>query len=166
MLRYAAQKEQGLLQGRILVLEPKCSELQTNNRDLMEDLEREKRSARSAEATLQQQQFAEEKNRLAFEAAERELKALLEESRKKVNELALENEKLQQEVAAAKATPPPPPSPPKVAVEDSGVVAALRADITRLQDEKEELIRESKTIEERYKNSRLVSFPLSLRRSC
>ena len=127
----------------------------------MEDLEREKRSARSAEATLQQQLFAEEKKRLASEAAERELKTLLEESRKKVNDFAVENEKLLQEVAAVKATPPPPPSPPKVAVEDPEVVTALQTEITRLQNEKEELIHESKTIEERYKNSRLVRFPLS-----
>jgi len=146
------QKEQGLLQGRTSALELKYSELQTSNRDLMEDLERGKRS-------LQQQQFAEEKKQMAFEAAEKELKTLLEESKKKASDLAAENEKLQREVAAAKATPPPPPSPPKDSVVGPDVVATLRADITRLQNEKEELIRESKTIEERYKNSRLVCLP-------
>ena len=154
------QKEQGVLQERASALELKYSELQTSNRDLVEDLEREKRSARSAEATLQQQQFAEEKKRLAFEAAEKELKTLLEDSRKKASDFATENEKLQQEVAAAKATPPPPPSPLKDAVEDPDVVAILRGEITGLQNEKEELIRESKTIEERYRNSRLVCPPL------
>ena len=79
-----------------------------------------------------------------------------------MNGFTVENEKLLQEIAAAKTTPPPPPSPPKVVVEDPEVVAALRIDITRLQNEKEELIHESKTIEERYKNSHLVSFPLPL----
>jgi len=153
LLRYDVQKEQGLLQGRV-------SELQTSNRDLMEDLEREKGSTRSAEATLQRQQFAEENKRLVFEAAERELKTLLEESRRKANDLATENEKFLQEVAAAKVTLPPPPSPRKDVVDGPDVVATLRADITRLQNEKEELIRDSKTIEERYKNSRLVCSPL------
>lgn len=143
-------------------LELKCSELQTSNRDLMEDLEREKLSARSTEATLQQQQFAEENKRLVFEAAEKELKTLLEESRKKVNDFAVENEKLQLEVEAAKTALPPPSSPPKAAVEAPDVMAPLRAEIAKLQNEKEELIRESKTIEERYKNSCLVCFPLPL----
>ena len=128
----------------------------------MEDLEREKRSVRSTEAPLQQQLFAEERKRLASEAAEREVKTLLEESRKTANDLAIENEKLQQEVTAAKATLPPPPSPPKDAVEGPDVVAALRADITRLQNEKEELVYKSKIIEERYKNSCLVCSLLPL----
>jgi hypothetical protein len=50
-------------------------------------LEREKRSARSAEDALQQQLFAEEKKWLALEAAAKEAQILLEQSRKKVNDL-------------------------------------------------------------------------------
>ena len=164
LFRFGVQKEQGGLQERISALELKCSELETSARDLMEDLEREKRSVRSAEATLQQQQFAEENKRLVFEAVERELKILLEESRKEANDSAAENQKLQQEIATAKANIPPPPSPPKDVVRPD-VVAALRAENTRLQNENEGLVRESKTIEERYKNSRLVRSSLPPRRS-
>lgn len=153
------QKEQGILQERLSVLELKRSELQTSNRDLMESLERERGSVRSAEATLQHQLFAEEKKRLELEAAAREAKALAEEIRKQVNDLTVENQKLQQEVVAAKAIQLPP-SPPKGPVEDPDLVAALRADTARLQSEIEELVRKSKTIEERYQNSRLVCPPL------
>ena len=159
------QKEQGILQERVSVLELKCSELQTSNRDLMEDSEREKLSVRSAEAVLQQQQLVEEKNRVAFESAVREANLLAEERGGKVNDLTVENEKLRQEVAAAKAVIQSPPSPPKCAIEDSSVVAALKADMIRLQSEKEELVRKSKTIEERYKNSHLVCSPLPPRRA-
>lgn len=124
---------------------------------MAESLGHEKSSVRSAEAALkQQQQFAEEKERLTLEAAAREARTIAEENRKKVNDLTLECEKLQQEVAAAKAIPPLPPSPPRDAVEDSDVVATLRADIISLQDEKEKLVHKSKAIVERYKNSDLV----------
>ena len=154
------QKEQGILQERVSVLELKCSELQISNRDMAESLEREKSSARSAEATRQQQRFAEEKERLTLEATAKEAQTLLEESRKKANDLIADNEKLQQELAVA-AISPPPPSPPKGIVEDPDVVVALRAKITGLQNEKEELIRKCDTIEERYKNGDLVcsTFP-------
>ena len=106
-----------------------------------------------------QQLSAEEKKWLALEAAAKETQILLEESRKKAIDLIAENGGLQQELAAAKAIPPPPPSTPKGTVEDPDVVAALRADITELQNEKEELVRRSNTIEERYKNSDLVCSP-------
>ena len=152
---YNAQKEQGILQGRVSVLELNCSELRTSNCDLADSLEREKASVRSAEATLQHQLFAEEKKRLVLEAAAKEDKILVEETKKKVNDLTVEIQKLQQEVAAAKTIQPPPASP-KGAVEDSDLVVALRADITRLQSENEELARKSETIEERYQNSCLV----------
>ena len=123
-------------------------------------MEREKSSVRSVEATLQQQQFSEEKIRIALEAATKEAQILLEESGKKVDGLIVENERLQQEVAAAKIIPPPPPTPPKDAIEDSDEVVALRADVTRLQGEVEELIRRSNTIVERYKNGDIVCSPL------
>jgi len=87
----------------------------------------------------------------------KETQILLEESNKF---LIVENNKLQQELAAAKAIPPPPLSPPKGAIEDPDVVAALRVDITELRNEKEELVRRSNTIEERYKNGDLVCSPL------
>lgn len=115
----------------------------------MESLEREKSSTHSVQIVCQQQLFAEEKKRLVLEAAAKEAQNLLEERLVK----------LQQELAAAKAIPPPPPSPPKGAVEDPDVVAALRADITRLQNENEELVRKSNTIEGRYKNGDLVCSP-------
>ncbi|KAF9652189.1 hypothetical protein BDM02DRAFT_3109613 [Thelephora ganbajun] len=158
----AASKEQGILQGQVSVLEVKCSELQASNRDLVESLERENSSVRSAETTFQQQLFAKEKEWL--EAAAKEAR-ILEESMKKVNDLTVENEKLQQEVAATKAIPPPPPIPPKDAIEDSDVVVALRADITRLQNKNEELVRKSNTIEERYKNGDLTGQEKSLVRT-
>jgi hypothetical protein len=103
----------------------------------------------------------EEKKRLALEAVAQEAQKLLEESGKKTGNLIVENEKLMQEIAAVKAIPPPPPSPPKGPVEDPNVVATLRADTARLQNEKEELVRKSDTIEERYKNGDLVcsTFP-------
>ena len=119
-------------------------------------MEREKSSARSAEDVRRQQLVAEEKKRLALEAAAKETQILLEESNKS---LIVEKGKLQQELAAAKAMPPPPLSPPKGTVEDPDVVAALRADITELRNEKEELVRRSNTIEERYKNGDLVCSP-------
>ena len=129
--------------------------MQAGNRDLAESLEREQRSVRSTEATLQQQLFAEEKKRLSLEAAAREAAVIVEESRRRAEDLIAENEKLQREVVAAKAIPPL--SPPKAAAEDTDmIVAALRADISRLQNEKEELVRKSKTVEERYKNGYLV----------
>ena len=115
----------------------------------MESLEREKSSTHSAQIVCQQQLFAEEKKQLVLEAATKEAQGLLKEK-------IAENEKLQQELAAAKAIPPPPPSPPKGAVEDPDVVAALRADIVRLQNKTEELVLKSNTIEERYKNGDLV----------
>jgi len=154
------QKEQGILQERLSALELKCSELQISNRDLTKSLEHEKSSVRSAEATHQEQLFAEEKKRLALEAAAKDAQIPLEESRTKVNDLTVENEKLRQEIEAAKAVPPPPPSPPKGAVEDSDVVAALRADVARLQSEQEELVRKSNTIGERYKSGDLVCPPI------
>ena len=123
-------------------------------------MEREKSSARSAQAAHQQQLLGEEKKWLALEAVAKEAQTLLEESRKRTSGLIIENEKLQQEIAAARDISPPPPSPPKGPVEDPDVVAALRADISRLQDEKEELVRKSDTIEERYKNGDLVCFTL------
>jgi len=128
-------------------------------------LERERSCVRSAETTLQQQLFAEEKKRLALEAISREAQILLEESKKRVNDLTVENEKLQQEVSAAKTIPPPPQSPPKNTIEDSEMAATLRADIARLQNEIEELVHKSKTIGERYKNDDLVRslFPPPLR---
>jgi len=101
-------------------------------------LERERSSARSAEAVA------------------KDVQALLEESKKKTSDLTVECEKLQQEIAAQKAIPPPPPSLPEGPVEDLNVVAALRDDIGRLQNEKEELVRKLDTIEERYKNGDLV----------
>jgi len=159
------QKEQGILQERLSVLELKRSELQISNRDLTESLEHEKNSARSAEATLQQQLSAEEKKRLALEIAAKDAQILLEESRKKATGLAVENEKLRQEIEAAKAIPPPPPSPPKGAVEDLDVVVTLRADVTRLQSEQEELVRKSNTIGERYKSGDLVCPPPPLLRT-
>jgi hypothetical protein len=123
---------------------------------LAESLGREKSSVHSAEAALKQQQQFAEKERLALEAAAREARTIAEENGKKVNDLTLECEKLQQEVAAAKAIPPLPPSPPRDAVEDSDVVTTLRADIISLQDENEKLVHKSKAIVERYKNSDLV----------
>ena len=154
-LYHYIQKEQGILQGRVSVLELNCSELQTSNRDLMESLEREKKSLRSAEATFQNQLFAEEKKHLALETATREDKILVEEARKKVTDLNIEIQKLQQEIAAAK-TIQPAPSPPKDTSEDPDLVASLRADITRLESINGELVRKSETIEERYQNSCLV----------
>lgn len=135
-------------------LELKCSESQLSNRDLTESLERERSSARSAEAAHQQQLFEEEKKRLALETVVKEVQTLLEESKKETSNLTVEREKLQQEIAAQRAIPPPPP--PKGPVEDPDVVAALRADIGTLQNEKEELVRKLDTIEERYKNGDLV----------
>ena len=123
---------------------------------MTESLERERSSARSAEAAHQQQSFEEEKKRLALEAVVKEVQTLLEESKKETSDLTVECEKLQQEIAAQKAIPLPPPSPPKGPVEDPDVVAALRADIGTLQNEKEELVRKLDTIEERYKNGDLV----------
>lgn len=119
-------------------------------------MERERSFARSAEAAHQQQLFEEEKKRLALEAVAKEAQTLLEENRNKTSDLIVENERLQQEITAAKTIPPPPQSPPKDPVEDPNVLAALRADIARLQNEKEELVRKSDTIEERYKNGDLV----------
>ena len=87
-----------------------------------------------------------------FEAAAKEAQNLLEEK-------IAENEKLQQELAAVKAIPPPPPSSPKGAVEDPDVVAALRADVARLEKKNEDLVRKFNTIEERYKNGDLVCSP-------
>ena len=148
------QKEQGILQERVSALELKCSELQISNRDSAEILERERSSARSAEATLQQQQLAEEKERFTLEAAAKEARTLLEESNKKVNDLIIDNEKLQQELAAAKAIPPS--SPPKGITEDPNMVEGLRDDITKLQNENDELVQKADTIEKRYKNGDLV----------
>ena len=115
------------------MLELRWSELQTSNRDLMEGTEREKRSASPAEAVLQQQQQLVEKNRLASEGAVREVNLLVEERGKRVNDLIVENEKFRQEVAvAAKAVLQSPQSPPKCAIEDPGVVAALKGEVARL----------------------------------
>ena len=153
------QKEQGILQERVSALELRCSELQISNRDSAEILERERSSARSAEATRQQQQLEEEKERSTLEAAAKEARALLEGRNKKVNDLIIENEKLQQELAAAKAIPPP--SPPQGTTADPNMAEGLRGDITRLQNENGELVRKANTIEERYKNGDLVclAFP-------
>lgn len=122
----------------------------------MESRDREIGSARSAEATFQKQLFAEEKKSLSFEAATKEAQVSLEESRNKVKGLTWEVEKLQKELAETKAIPPPPPSPPKAIAEDSGAVVALRADVARLESEKEELVRRFNNIEERYKRDDLV----------
>lgn len=153
------QKEQGILQERVSALELRCSELQISNRDSAEILDRERSSARSAEAARQQQQLAEEKGRSTLEAAAKEARTLLEGSNKKVNDLVIENEKLQQELAAAKAIPPP--NPPKNTTEDPNIAQGLRDDISRLQNENGELVRKADTIEERYKNGDLVclTFP-------
>ena len=106
--------------------------------------------------TFQQQLFAGEKKILSFEAIAKEAQTLLEESRQRVKDLTVEAEKLQQEIASMKATPVPPPSPPKDAAEDSDMVVALRADKARLQNEIEELVHKSNTIEERCKSGDLV----------
>ena len=119
-------------------------------------MERERSSARLADAAHQQQLFEEGKKQFAFEAVAKEAQTLLKESKRKTSDLIVENKGLQQEIVAAKAVYPPPSSPPKVPIEDPNVVAALRADIARLQNEKEELVRRSDTIEERYKNGDLV----------
>lgn len=150
------QKEQGTLQERVSALELKCTELQNSNRDFTESREREISSARSAEATFQQQLFAEEKKSL--EVSLTEAQNSLGESRKKVEDLTTEVEELQQEVAVMKAVPQPPPSPPKDVVGDSDIVVALRADNARLQGEKEELVHKFNTTEDRYKSGALVRF--------
>ena len=126
----------------------------------MESLDRELSSARSAESAFQKQLSAEEKSH-SLEAAMEEAQTSLEESRNKVKDLAGEIQKLQKELAETKAIPPPPPSPPKAIAEDSGVAVALRADVTRLESEKEGLIRRSNNIEERYKRDDLVRLPPS-----
>lgn len=127
----------------------------------MQSWEREISSARSAEATFQQQLFVEEKKLLSLEADAKETQTFLEESKKRVKDLTAELEKLQQEVAAMKVVPQPPPSPPKASVEDSDVVVALRADNARLQSEKEDLVNKFNTIEDRYKCGDLVRSLLS-----
>lgn len=141
------QKEQGTLQERVSVLELQCTEFQTSNRRLTESWEREISSARSAEATFQQQLSAEGEKSLSFEAAAKEATAELE--------------KLNREVVAMKATIQSPPSPPKNAVEDSDIVTALRAEVAGLQGEKEGLVRMFNTIESRYKSGDLVCFLLT-----
>lgn len=127
----------------------------------MESLEREKGSAHSAEATFRNQLFAEEKKSLSLEAVAKEAQTSLEETRKRMEDLANEIERLQQEVVAAKSIPPPPQSPPEGAFEDSDIVVSLRADISRLQNENGDLLQKSNTIEERYRSGNLVGSPFA-----
>ena len=108
--------------------------------------------------TFQQQLFAEEKKSLSLEAAAKETQTFLEESRTRVEDLTAELEKLQLEVVAMKALPQ---HPKKGAVEDSSVVVAQRAEIARLQGEKDELVLKFNTTEDRYKSGDLVRSPLS-----
>lgn len=128
---------------------------------MTEKLEREISSAHLAEATFQKQLFAEEQKILSLEAVAKEAQTLLEESSNRRKDLTAELEKLQQEVAVAKAVPQSLPIPPEAVVEDSEVVVTLRADIARLQNEREEFVRKFNTIEERYKSGDLVRSLLS-----
>ena len=87
----------------------------------------------------------------------KETNVLIEEIRKKVDDFIVKNKEFQQETVVVGAIQPPP-NLPKDAVEDSDLVAALRADITRLQNKNEELICKSKAIERRYRDGCLVRF--------